>query len=180
MAGRRLLGGRGQGLPILQSTPMTAALIILLLVFAYGEARHDFYAIQWHGPIDHAGGLLWRLFIAGILWGIAFAADLTAHDNYWRGLWMAMMGWAAFTMFFRACLNWMRGKALTYVSPSNWYDWQWIRLADSGAFSRKQWQEAWTVYQDHIDVRHAGLLAYAFEALVFLAGLTMILRGHLP
>lgn len=43
---------------------------------------------------------------------------------------MALGAGAAFTLVFRAWLNWLRQKTPTYISDSNNYDTAWLRVAE--------------------------------------------------
>lgn len=146
----------------------TALFLFFVAIFAVSEAWRDAKAIARYEDIDHGKGLLFRLAICGIFFGCASALHwIVAHD--FRFLLFAPMGWAAFTMLFRFALNAGRGLDWRYVSPSNWYDWQFLRLTTFGQMQRGEWIDSWSVWSLTDSARRAGAYAYAFEATVLLA-----------
>lgn len=91
--------------------------------------------------------------------------------------WMALPIGALFSSVFRFTLNRLRGLDWRYVSPSSWYDWQFLRLTHAGYDGQRGDAIEWhgrrysflLVYSK--DVHRAGLLAYiaelAFAVLIF-------------
>lgn len=98
--------------------------------------------------------------------------------------WMALPMGALFSSVFRFTLNRLRGLDWRYVSPSSWYDWQFIRayrtqvlFADGPASDQREQDvlrhgrryEASGSYR--IKIHRSGLLAYivelAFAVLIF-------------
>lgn len=84
--------------------------------------------------------------------------------------WQAVGIGALFSMVFRLTLNRLRGLDWRYVSPSSWYDWQFMRIV--GYTEREQWHLYGETYKTSYYVRRAthraGLLAYIVEALTVL------------
>ena len=74
-----------------------------------------------------------------------------------------------FSALFRYKLNKKRGLDWRYVSPSNHYDWFFIRMT-MGRYTRSEALEDWFILGLCQDANRAGLLAYIFEAIVFTAG----------
>lgn len=100
--------------------------------------------------------------------------------------WMALPMGALFSMVFRFVLNRLRGLDWRYVSPSSWYDWQFIRayrtqvLFAHGPASDQREQDVlrhgsrYECYGSYrIKIHRAGLLAYIAEAIVI--ALTVLL-----
>lgn len=143
-------------------SPMTILLAFLavLFVYAYGQAWRDFLAIELGQDIEHDKRLEERLWVAGIWWLICAALGVGAFNVKWYDalLWIPM-GWAWWTAWFRLLLNKMRGKDWRYVSFSNNYDSFFLRLVDCPIDNRMSEFRTCT--------NRAGLLAYAFELLIF-------------
>ena len=86
--------------------------------------------------------------------------------------WMALPMGALFSMVFRFVLNRLRGLDWRYVSPSSWYDWQFIKVAQPIVLGTREeaikghgWRySTFDIYPD--DIHRAGLLAYIAEAVV--------------
>ena len=75
-------------------------------------------------------------------------------------------------MAFRYTLNKVRDLDWRYVSPSSWYDWQFIRLT-MGRYKRDEAYEDWFILSMCQDAYRAGLLAYIVEFVVL--ALTILL-----
>jgi len=143
---------------------MIAALILAILL-AYVEARNDAQDIIDHKPIDHLVGWVTRaafmVFAVGGLYGMG------AITSGWQVV-AALIGSAcAFSACFRWRLNKWRGVRAVYISPSSWYDWQFLRLFLP--FDRTEAVEAWHIYMDSRDARKAGMVAYMTEGTMVLA-----------
>ena len=85
------------------------------------------------------------------------------------------MGWAVWTIYFRFGLNFLRGLDLRYLSPSSWYDWQFLRMTSFEQMQRGEWLDSWSVWSKTELARRAGVYAYAFEVAVLLASLAVLL-----
>ena len=154
------------------------AFLAILFVYAYGQAWRDFLAVSLEQAIDHGERLKERLWVAGVWWLICAALGVGVFNVKWYDalLWIPM-GWAWWTAWFRFLLNAMRGKDWRYVSPSNWYDTLWMRIAIEQSAASIEFGETWKefiprhrkdfpmIYSQGI--HRSGLLAYAFEGLVF-------------
>ena len=124
-----------------------AVFLFTLGVIAFSESCHHFKDIERHRPINHGYALAFRLAIGYWMFAVLSVTHWLLAEDY-RFLLLAPMGWAWWTSIFRFTLNNLRELDWRYVSPSNWYDWQFLsRLG--------------------CNTRRAGLYAYAFEALVF-------------
>lgn len=149
------------------------AFALLCAVDDYGEirdAKDINHGLQW---CIRAGGVVSLL----VLW-------LIVGESQWPHV--ALTGLAMAPLFsgvFRIALNKLRGLDWRYVSPSNWYDWQFIRHT-LGWINKRNYRNR--VNEVHaigmhdagtpdypIRIYRAGLLAYAFELLMFV-GLTYL------
>lgn len=134
-------------------------------LFAMICARDDAKQIAQHSKIRH--GLQW-LFRAALVTGVCY---LTA--KWWLAF--AMAGF--FSAVFRAELNDLRLLDWRYISPSSWYDWQFIRLTHAGYDGQRDDAIEWhgRRYRElpgyFEDIHRAGTMAYIFEAVVFVFGL---------
>lgn len=163
---------------------MIAATVIVFLLslaaFAYSEARTDARGIAHNLPIYHGISLMRRAVVCGamlaiacIIWQLSYLSD--AVENRWACLWLAPMGWAAWSIAFRFTLNRMRKLDWLYIAPwSNSYDhtaytvahyftpepWSWDDVRDRYFDGETKWTKR---------IHRAGLLAYAFELLIFAA-----------
>ncbi len=83
------------------------------------------------------------------------------------------MGWAWWTSIFRFTLNKLRELDWRYVSPSNVYDWQFIRTqtgwSRADCIAKPDFYPCGGEYTKAI--HRAGLYAYTFEGLVFAASI---------
>ncbi len=163
---------------------MTAVVYILFLASLFWiqemESTSDANRITENKPINHRDELIERT----VLGAICFLGTILLIRD-WKVLWLAPAGWGWFTMWFRYRLNKKRDLDWRYISPSNGYDWQFIRIAWFNGFSRalsiseaKEYHEEFYVPSGRNDqyqpaVHRAGTIAYAFEALTFLLGSTL-------
>ncbi|TXH54434.1 MAG: hypothetical protein E6Q97_10955 [Desulfurellales bacterium] len=138
---------------------------ILVCVYALMEAADDFKQILNDEEINHKKQWITRaafvatyLFFCGDVWWIIGLAGL-------------------FSAVFRWDLNGRRGKDWRYVSPSSWYDWQFIRWAPFFRGSNRVGRKVSASFMcrvyainEHLQasIHRAGLLAYIIEALLFL------------
>jgi len=93
----------------------------IIALFAVFEAWQDFEIINNHEEVEHINAWMLRAFVTCYLWGAA---------SIWIGWDAAIYAVASaflFSAVFRYALNRMRVLDWRYVSPSNWYDWQFIR-----------------------------------------------------
>jgi len=154
-----------------------AFFLAYMVMLAVSEWGIDYRTIKLGIEVDHAKGLARRVRLGAIGWVImAFAACLSTLTVYWSALLWIPAGWALWTMLFRFLLNKSRGNDWRYVSPSNWYDWQFLKriwfTVDGHSTTRKHA----IVYHGRVygsgpfytkAVHRAGLYAYIFEGLVF-------------
>ena len=117
----------------------------------------------------------------GVRWALRAAVEVGATLAVMPFGWGAVMTTLAaaflFSALFRFLLNTMRGRDWRYVSPSSWYDWQfihitlrWINQVDYRKRVTEGHASAYnsaglTEYDKRI--HQAGTLAYIFEAVVF-------------
>ena len=115
----------------------------------------------------------------GVRWTIRAAIEVGATLAVMPFGWGAVMTTLAaaflFSALFRFLLNTMRGRHWAYVSPSSWYDWQFIRRyltwdilfgsIESAAEHHNANYRHTNTYPK--DIHRAGTLAYIFEAAVF-------------
>jgi hypothetical protein len=96
------------------------AAFALVVAYAIFEAWMDNERIQAHERIDHIEGWVIRAIVTIFLWMVAsFKIGYSAIP--------CVIGSAfLFSAVFRYSLNGMRGLDWRYVSPSSWYDWQFI------------------------------------------------------
>ena len=66
---------------------------------------------------------------------------------------------------FRARLNDLRDLPVWYISPSNWYDWQFLRLTWR-PYDRANLHAAWAKEWNAPQTLDAGALAYTAEVMV--------------
>lgn len=151
---------------------MIALSIYLLLVLAVAcmEAVTDALAIAEDRKIDHASELRERVILC--LAGGLFIAGLSRNME-WRTLLWLPAAWGLFTPAFRWMLNRARKLDWRYVSPSNWYDTQFIGMTDalSAPFGHDYGYAVSKPYQRMI--HRAGTIAYAFELTILLASLIL-------
>ncbi len=133
--------------------------LLAVVTIALLEARTDAANIAANIPINHRDELIERAVAVGMA-GLLICAAFSRWE--WRTLLWVPMAWAYFTLAFRYLLNRARGKDWRYVSASNWYDRQWMLIAD--------WK-AELPSVDELKAR-AGTIAYAFEFAVLAASLT--------
>ena len=152
-----------------------AVFLFILGVIAFSEACHHFKDIERHRPINHGYALAFRLAIGFVMFAVLSVTHWLLAEDY-RFLLLAPMGWAWWTAVFRFTLNNLREKDWRYVSPSNWYDWQWLNASFSGALRPSRNNVVhfsqlsnWPAYRKLSN--RAGLYAYVFEALVFSASI---------
>ena len=147
-----------------------AVFLFILGVIAFSEACHHFDVqgkdIERHRPINHGYALAFRLAIGYWMFAVMSVTHWLLAEDY-RFLLLAPMGWAWWTSIFRFTLNNLRELDWRYVSPSNWYDWQFLRRTSFGQMQRGEWLDSWSVWSKTDSARRAGLQAYTFEAIVF-------------
>lgn len=134
------------------------AVLVLAVVLALWNASDDAEAIGRGEAIDHAREWLTRA-------GAMLLVCLTIGD-----LWMAIPGGALFSIVFRARLNDLRGLPAWYISPSSWYDWQFLRLTWR-PFERDNLMAAWRKEWNAPQTVDAGALAYTAEVMVVVCAL---------
>lgn len=170
---------------------LAAAFLAALLWHAFAEAGVDALDIANNEDIDHGEELRERLVIAALIWVVASVCFFMLREGepWWSPFVAAPAGWAWWTAGFRLRLNALRGKDWRYVSPSNWYDRQFIRVAYRDWPSAFKWaldrhahiynsqnvaeefipgEAAMLVSSYRECVHRAGTIALIFEALVFL------------
>lgn len=147
-------------------------LIVAIVLFAWKEAADDARAIAESNktgkPFTHDDPD--RYIVAGV-----FTLIMAGFAQTWWALLYFPITWAVFTISFRFLLNRMRGKHWLYVSPSNGYDWFFIRsVMNAARFSQSGFKEIHAFSYEYSrtyrwDIHRSGVRAYAFEALVVLA-----------
>lgn len=137
-----------------------ATCIIWTIAVALWSAADDAEQIALNERIHHVRQWFIRASLVGL---VCLCAGLP--------LFAIPMG-ALFSMVFRFTLNRLRDLDWRYVSPSSWYDWQFIRLT-MGRYPRDQAYDDWFILGLCQDANRAGLLAYIAEAVVI--ALTVLL-----
>jgi hypothetical protein len=135
--GRKARGSVCQESPQLQAIMITtlAYLAYAAIVITFAElcskwdAEEIAYRTRTNGlSLDHAP--MWRFragFVAALALGVWLLANHEAPQHWSLLLPLLGFGAFAFSAWFRYRLNKRRGRDWRYVSPSNWYDWQFIR-----------------------------------------------------
>lgn len=153
---------------------MIATIIFLafVLLVALVKAEVDKRTIDKGIDVNHAAGLFYACVAIGMIGGTII--DIHRELLEWRTLLWIPMAWALFTMSFRFLLNWKRGLDWRYVSPSNWYDWQFIKAVSgyrnnekAKAFTLERFPGGAARYEGWVSM--AGTIAYIIEATVFAA-----------
>jgi len=159
---------------------MTAVVYILFLASLFWiqemESTSDANRITENKPINHRDELIERT----VLGAVCFLGTILLIRD-WKVLWLAPAGWGWFTMWFRYRLNKKRGLDWRYISPSNGYDWFWMRATSPNRFVNGLREKVKTHFAHHYENtpafrkghHRAGTIAYAFEALTFLLGSTL-------
>lgn len=113
--------------------------------FAYADvaASVDSEEIAASIDIDHAAKLKERIAHMACLYAmnvapVALVAFFVGQDYVVAPLMLGVIAWAAWTNRFRKSLNKKREFNVNYMSPSNWYDWQWIVGGDKDTLSRAE------------------------------------------
>ncbi len=159
---------------------LTIALFILFAGYAICEGFDDAWEADNDKHIDHGDRLAWRMFWdALLLVAYCFAAERFAA--WWISIPATTAMWAWWTMIFRLTMNLSRKRPKRdwrYVSPSNWYDWQFIRHTIAALPLPHSFREE--VNSNHrfdynnspnyrSEIHRAGTIAYIFEACVLAA-----------
>lgn len=154
-------------------------LILAIVLYSWKEAEDDNSGIKK----TNADGTKFshydpdRYIVAGV-----FTLIMAGFAQTWWALLYFPITWAVFTISFRWILNRKRGMDWRYISPSNVYDWRWIRMSIKHLWKSERFvvdgDEDWMSYTDFYSkhrygVHRAGRMAYAFEATILLASLTI-------
>ena len=144
------------------------------LAFAVLSGWYDARDIRLKRDIDHGVRWAFRAMVVGVASCIAM---MFTDRPLWHVLPLAVGCGFLFSAVFRLSLNLWRGLDWRYVSPSSWYDWQFLRSvgyhwreADIEQHASKYYgigDLAVFQHQYRSNVHHAGLLAYTTEAVVF-------------
>ena len=133
------------------------------LAFAVLSGWWDARDIRLNKDIDHSVRWAFRAMVVGVASCIAM---MFTDRPVWHVLPLAIGCGFLFSFVFRLSLNLWRGLDWRYVSPSSWYDWQFLRITWH-PIPREELVEAWHVYMAGRPTPRAGLLAYALELVVF-------------
>lgn len=142
---------------------MLLAILATTLLAIY-SSNDDFMEIVANKKIRHGAQWLFR------------AAVVTLVCYLLKCLLFAIPLGFLFSAVFRYKLNKKRGLDWRYISPSSWYDWQFIRLTYAGCDGERDDAIEWhgrRYAELHIygrDIHRAGTMAYIFEAVVFIFG----------
>lgn len=134
--------------------------MIVAFIFAIAFAAYcavDDLADIGHGEvINHKWQWLVRagIVVAFLVLWIIFG-EATWPRVALTGLAMAPL----FSLVFRITLNKLRGKDWRYVSPSNWYDWQFLSLTRTPSYHGAA--------EHYMRANRAGLLATVTELVAF-------------
>ncbi len=156
-------------------------LIVAIVCVAYMEASDDYNSIVRNIPITHVDP---GRYIVCAVWALVLAA----FAQTWWALLYFPITWAVFTISFRFLLNRKRGKHWAYVSPSNGYDWWflkrvWFTMDGHVTTQKHAIIYHWQVYPGgpfYLKANHrAGAFAYATEAIVLAISLTIYITKTL-
>ncbi len=160
-------------------------LIVCIVLFSWKEALDDARAIAESNktgkPFTHDDPD--RYIVAGV-----FTLIMAGFAQTWWALLYFPITWAVFTISFRFLLNRKRGKHWAYVSPSNGYDWWflkrvWFTMDGHVTTQKHAIIYHWQVYPGgpfYLKAKHrAGAIAYAFEAIVLAISLTIYITKTL-
>ena len=152
-------------------------LIVCIFLFAWKEALDDARAIAESNktgkPFTHDDP---DRYIMGIVITLILSvASQLEHVTWWALLYFPVT-WAVFTISFRFLLNRKRGMDWRYISPSNGYDWFWMRATSPNRFVNGLREKVKTHFAHHYENtpafrkghHRAGAFAYAFEVLLVL------------
>ena len=146
--------------------------ILTTLALAELSARDDARQIRRNLIIDHV--MQWYIRALVVL-GVCLVFCVP-----WLSIGLAGL----FSAVFRWRLNRLRGLDVRYVSPSNWYDWQFIRHTLAWVNKRDYWNRVREFHginyfepagtpEYPVRIHRAGTIAYIFEGLVFAGVLTL-------
>ena len=155
-----------------------AFFLAYMAMLAVSEWHTDYQTIKLGIDVDHDKGLARRVRLGAIGWVVmSLCACLSTLTVYWSALLWIPSGWALWTILFRLMLNKSRGLDWRYVSPSNWFDWQFLKRTWFTINGYITTQKHAIVYHGKVygsgpfytkAVHRAGLLAYIFEGLAFI------------
>lgn len=155
-----------------------AFFLAYMAMLAVSEWHTDYQTIKLGIDVDHDKGLARRVRLGAIGWlFFSLVLSLAKGEIYHPPLLWIPAGWALWTMLFRFLLNKSRDKDWRYVSPSNWYDWQFLKRTWFTINGYITTQKHAIVYHGKVygsgpfytkAVHRAGLLAYIFEGLAFI------------
>jgi len=142
------------------------------LAFAVLSGWYDARDIRLKRDIDHSVRWTFRAMVVGIASCIAL---MLTDRPVWHLLPLAVGCGFLFSAVFRLSLNLWRGLDWRYVSPSSWYDWQFIRNTLGWVNPRRSMAVAEHTRNYHsgsfpeyaYNIHRAGLISYAFELVVF-------------
>lgn len=159
-------------------------LTVWSVVVSYNEAPEDARAIKENKEIDHAKELKERIMLVFPVTVLVSFGLCWSRWELWPALPLIAISWASFTAPFRFVLNRKRGLDWRYVSPSNWYDWQFIVFAwylwgNRTAIRKYRESVVKGWYSGEIDrqedAHRAGLLAYILETTVLALAIAALL-----
>ncbi len=151
---------------------MSLALFLIgILALAFSEAQDDYEQIKGGDEINHGKQWVGR---AGLVFSFAWVIVRFSYLSWWHMIPMLVGAAALFASVHRLLLNKWRGMRWYYISPSSWYDWQFLRIP-MHPIDRTELVEAWHVYMAAAGAAKAGRLAYFCEALVYVGCLIYLL-----
>lgn len=164
-------------------------LILAIVLFAWKEAVDDDGAIE---KTNKDGTKFSHYDPDRYIVGVVITMVLVAFSQWKNPTWWAFLyfpiTWAVFTISFRFLLNRKRGKHWAYVSPSNGYDWWflkrvWFTMDGHVTTQKHAIIYHWQVYPGgpfYLKANHrAGAIAYGFEATILLASITIYITKTL-
>ncbi len=92
--------------------------------FSEYSASYDFGLIKNGLDVPHIAAWAFR---AAVSVGVILISLSVFKLNLWNGLILSVPVAFSFSALFRVSLNRKRGKVPEYISPSAWYDWQFLR-----------------------------------------------------
>lgn len=139
--------------------------IIFTIIHALLWAAKDAGDIKAGKDIKHGKRWIMRAAIE-IVASVAFACGIGDRPIDFHLVLLTIACGFLFSAVFRFSLNTMRGMHWNYLSPSSWYDWQFIRWT-MRPIDREELVEGWHVYMAAMGSLRAGTIAYTFELLAF-------------
>lgn len=141
-----------------------------LYLFAKYAANYDLNLIKNGLDVDHFPAWWFR---AGVTVAVIAILVSVFKLTPWSCVPLAIGGGASFSSLFRYIMNGLRRKDARYLSPSSWYDWQYMKYyvpttsRDLAKTLHRSWYREGSSWAS--DTHSAGRMAYRAEVSVSFA-----------